>query len=306
MRIRYSLPNAAVRPDVLNAALETSTRANEALLEEGDVRPISEAIRKGLVRWKPEPFTDGEHFDHAQTVNERGWGDCDDLAPAYAAELRVTGRDPDADAVIKKTGPSRWHAVVRRGDGRIQDPSRAAGMGRKRTINGTGIMGSIVEHDAVVGIKRVDRKWAVRCDLPIDGTEMYVSGLSYGGRLDDTLQDAIEGACVIGEGSETVHPELIARAMLLDAAFRQDDEKTEGYADEADVGFLPLIAALAPMALDLVSKATGGKKGARAPAPAAAAAAAPRGGGFAGRPSGGGGPVAITPYGPGGPVIVRF
>ena len=89
---------------------------------------FSDAVSAGRVRWKPEPPGD-EHFDLSTTVAKRGWGDCDDLAPWRAAELRVTGQDPEAYSYVYPSGPHRWHAIVRRGDGSDEDPSRAAGMG---------------------------------------------------------------------------------------------------------------------------------------------------------------------------------
>ncbi|HET7378503.1 MAG TPA: hypothetical protein VFJ24_00545 [Gaiellales bacterium] len=114
---------------MLDAALESVTRLNESLLKTGAVPTAKEAIRKHGIRWQPEPPGE-EHFDHAGTVMQRGHGDCDDLAPHHAASLRHTGEDPGAAAVVYKSGPMRWHAVVRRSDGSIDDPSRWAGMGQ--------------------------------------------------------------------------------------------------------------------------------------------------------------------------------
>ena len=128
MRIRIAVPEKHVNASILDAALEATTRANEAALKAGDAKPISPFIKAGRVRWKPEPFTDGEHFDLSRQVVERGWGDCDDLAPAYAAELRYTGRDPGARAVVRRSGPNLWHAVTLLSDGTVKDPSRSAGM----------------------------------------------------------------------------------------------------------------------------------------------------------------------------------
>ena len=304
MRIRYALADRAVRPDVLDAALEVSTRANRAALEAGDERPISEAIRRGLVRWRPEPYTDGEHFDDSATVQRRGWGDCDDLAPALAAELRATGRDPRARAVVRKSGPSRWHAVVRTSDGRILDPSKWAGMGRPQSISGCGVQPAIASGSGVIGIKRApDGRWAVRCDLPLDGTALSVCGQALRRRLDDAIASAVEGSSIIGEDSELVDPELIARAAAWQAALTRDAELAEELSGEDNVGFLPLAAMLAPTVLKAAgSLLPGGKKSAPAPGASAVPSAAP----ISATPAGGGGPTTVTPYGPGGPIIVRF
>ena len=127
MRINVAIPESSVDAPVLDAALESVTRLNESLLNADKVPTFEEARQQNGVVWRPEPPGE-EHFDHAARVVRRGWGDCDDLAPWQAASLRHTGEDPDAIAVVKKSGPKRWHAVVRRGDGSIDDPSKRAGM----------------------------------------------------------------------------------------------------------------------------------------------------------------------------------
>lgn len=133
MRIKLSVPDQLddhERKEALNAALEAVTIANEGMIARGLAPKITGLIKAGKVKWKPEPPGD-EHFDGVMTVAKRGWGDCDDLAPAYAGQLRATGVDPKARAFVKKSGPERWHALVRRGDGTIEDPSKAAGMGAR-------------------------------------------------------------------------------------------------------------------------------------------------------------------------------
>jgi len=135
MRINVAVPEAHVSQPILDAALEATTRLNESMLDEGQVPPFREAVNH--VRWKPEPPGD-EHFDHAGVVLGRGWGDCDDLAPWHAASLRVTGEDEGARAIVRRSGPRRWHAIVQRSDGSIDDPSREAGMGKR----GVGVMGA--------------------------------------------------------------------------------------------------------------------------------------------------------------------
>ena len=128
MRVNVAIPEAHVDAPVLNAALESVTRLNEEMLAQGEVPTFTDGLKEGI-KWKPEPPGD-EHFDHAATVLRRKWGDCDDLAPWQAASLRHTGEDPEARAIVRRSGPKRWHAIVRRGDGSIDDPSKAAGMGQ--------------------------------------------------------------------------------------------------------------------------------------------------------------------------------
>ncbi len=180
MRINVAVPEAHVAPPVLNAALEATTRLNESLIKAGDV-PLFDEVRN-RIRWKPEPPGD-EHFDHAKVVLGRGWGDCDDMAPFAAASMRATGEDPGARAIVKRSGPKRWHAVVQRSDGSIRDPSRETGMGQNRGIVGAGLPFMFQPGAAVVGGAYVARPqlalrpifgpfsrqveaWQARADLP--------------------------------------------------------------------------------------------------------------------------------------------
>jgi hypothetical protein len=301
---------------VLNAALETSTRANQALIEAGEQPLISSFIKRGKVIWQPERFQDGEHFDLATDVIKRGWGDCDDLAPAYAAELRATGKDKGARAFARPSGPNRWHALVRLSNGRELDPSKAAGMGKGR-IRGRGIQRVLqnkLSGRGALGVKRAPKGWAARCDLPLDGTDMHVSGLGLEDTIEDAIEQAIHGAALVGELANDVDEETLRRALALQAALTGDEELAEELEGEDEVGFLPLAAALAPSAINLAKGLLpGGKKKGAAPAPA------PAGGGggrarpaLAATPAGGGAPVTVTPYsapafGPGpGPIVIRF
>jgi hypothetical protein len=169
---------------VLNGALEAVTRLNESLLEAGDTPTDLELIAKGA-RWQPEP-PGQEHFDHGAQINERGWGDCDDWAPLRAARLRVTGEDPGAKAVVRKSGEKRWHATVIRSDGTEDDPSLDAGMpGRGRgaraatvpRMPGAGVHGINGEVGTFIDMPQLalrpiaDRdgqleSWQARADLP--------------------------------------------------------------------------------------------------------------------------------------------
>lgn len=111
-----------------DAALEGLTRINERLLTGG----AFPALYSAGVRYRPEPR---EVWRHAGHVLGEGWGDCEDLAAWRAAELRVSGEDPDAAVATYKSAPRRYHAVVLRGDGTTEDPSRALGMKGPRKMN---------------------------------------------------------------------------------------------------------------------------------------------------------------------------
>lgn len=120
MRATFHLPET-LGASVIDAALEGLVRASEADIRAHDIPPLATAG----VRYARER---GESWLTPSQVIERGHGDCEDLAAWRAAELRVSGVDPHARAVVYRSGPRTWHAVVERSDGSIEDPSVALGM----------------------------------------------------------------------------------------------------------------------------------------------------------------------------------
>ncbi|WP_230685800.1 hypothetical protein, partial [Streptococcus pneumoniae] len=90
---RLAIPDGQINDKILGAALEVAAIANQGLAARGQLPDIFKALENRSFRWKPERFTDGEHFDLAPTVLARGWGDCDDLAPWLAAVLRGQGHE---------------------------------------------------------------------------------------------------------------------------------------------------------------------------------------------------------------------
>lgn len=123
MEARLHVPDV-LRHVGLDAALSGLQRLAEAELSMfDDWPPLYESgvayVRepRGLERWLPP-----------SEVLLRGQGDCEDLAAYRAAELRLTGEDPNAEARVVRTGPRTWHAVVLREDGDWEDPSAALGM----------------------------------------------------------------------------------------------------------------------------------------------------------------------------------
>lgn len=252
MRINVGVPEAHVQKPVLDAALESVTRLNESLLADKSVPTAKEGIRKGVL-WKPEPEGE-EHFDHAGIVMRRRWGDCDDLAPWHAASLRHTGEDPDAQAVVRRSGPHRWHAVVLRGDGSVDDPSRWAGMGRPHPTRGASVpLMAAPGRDQVSGayivrptiaVRPVDRGFQARADLPWHWrerlndpprpTDYAMVSLHADPVASTALVGAIEGACKLGIAGGFAHPEHIKRlcavADLCDGA--DFDEVAACYGEE--------------------------------------------------------------------------
>ena len=240
MRINVAVPEAHVDAPVLDAALESVTRLNESLIAQG--HPTFEEGLKHGVRWKPEP-PGAEHFDHAQTVLSRKWGDCDDLAPWHAASLRASGEDPHATAVVHRSGPKRWHAVVQRGDGRIDDPSRAAGMGRG--VHGVAgatipLMGCADVHGVAgevgafilrpqIAMRPIEGGWQARADLPWNWGEHAVrdkpspadyamTALHMAPTAHTALVGAMDGACQLGIAAGFAHPEHLDRLAAISDA----------------------------------------------------------------------------------------
>jgi hypothetical protein len=251
MRINVAIPEAHVDAPPLDAALEAVTRLNETLLEKGVVPTAREAIHKHGIRWRPEPPGD-EHFDHAQTVLQRGHGDCDDLAPWHSASLRHTGEDPGAEAIVKRSGPNRWHAVVKRSDGSIDDPSREAGMGAPRGVSGAWLPlmsqpASVVGAYAVrpqIALRpvrgafqaRADMPWQWRekLDEPPSPTDYAMSTLHTAPVASTALVGALDGACQLAIADGHADPEHIARlCCLADAVEGADFDELAGvYGEE--------------------------------------------------------------------------
>lgn len=180
MRIRLGVPDVLDDQDrkaALDAALESVTRTVSSLVRNGHAPPAAGEIKRGRVRWHPEPPGD-EHFDLPATILARGHGDCDDLAPWHAGSLRAAGIDPGARAIVKKSGPQRWHAVVRRSDGSIEDPSLHAGMGHSvsgpgQVVGGYGAIAPPMSADGRLCLAicpsrdpRHPHIWFARCDVP--------------------------------------------------------------------------------------------------------------------------------------------
>jgi hypothetical protein len=242
MRINVAIPESHVNAHVLNAALEPVTRLNEAMIRAGEVPSFDRALKNGWVQWRPEP-PGGEHFDHAKVVIGRRWGDCDDLAPWHAGALRASGADPGAKAIVKKSGPHTWHAVVLRSDGMIEDPSARAGMPRagQRVAQGATLprmsplpprgssvvgghdVGAYVYRPEIAIRKVYDHAYQARVDVPWfskkhgkpDPTEIAMATLHAAPLAATALTGAIDGAvqvaCLGGYG----HPEHIDRLCAI-------------------------------------------------------------------------------------------
>ena len=246
MRIRLVVPDGDVSPGLIEPALETVTRTNVRHMRAG-TPDIRDAIAAGRVKWRPEPPGD-EHFDSARTVLARGWGDCDDLAPAHAAALRYTGEDPGARAVITKSGPKRWHAVVERSDGSIDDPSRDAGMGKGR-VSGAYIPPT--RSVACLGLsgRPWRRGYVARTEVPFDdgrGLAVHVVGEGPGPAI-EACHGAATLADVLGERDATRKYRALRDILCgADVASVSDRYSVDGWGLFSSLT-APLRSALAPV-----------------------------------------------------------
>lgn len=242
MRLNIAVPEEHVSKDVLDAALEGVTRLDESLISSGAVPTFERVSHR--VRWEPEP-PGAEHFDHAQKVMARGHGDCDDLGPWHAASLRVTGEDRGARAIVQRSGPKRWHVVVRRSDGSIDDPSVEAGMLEHPASRADGVVcaglpsmyragaavsgpvGSYIARPQLALRPVHDRDgqveaWQSRVDLPWHShpgkspTDIAMAALHASPTAaQSAVVGALEGAIDFAGCSGYVHPETINRAAAV-------------------------------------------------------------------------------------------
>jgi hypothetical protein len=240
MRVKVAIPEKHVSKPVLDAALESVTRLNEQMLATGEIPSFERGLRYG-VKWRPEPPGD-EHFDSADRVMRRKMGDCDDLAPWQAASLRHSGEDPGAEAVVRRSGPKRWHAVVQRSDGSIDDPSLRAGMGPGVAPMPPGVMGAVLpmmlapgrsevgayllrpqiamrEHYGQVQA-RADLPWNWRQHVlrdPPSSTDIAMTALHTAPVASTALTGAIQDVCILGAtcGEGIVDPDHIDRLCAI-------------------------------------------------------------------------------------------
>lgn len=233
MRINVAVPEAHVDAPVLDAALEATTRLNESMLATKEIPTFQEGLHHGI-KWKPEP-PGQEHFDHAKVVLARKWGDCDDLAPWQAASLRHTGEDPGARAIAQRSGPKRWHAVVQRSDGKIDDPSRRAGMGHSVGIIGgvlplmygpsSSVVGGAYIVRPQIALRPVRGALQARADLPwnwkehLDDkptpTDYAMTALHTAPTAATALTGAIDGVCSLGIAAGFADPEHLDRLSAI-------------------------------------------------------------------------------------------
>jgi hypothetical protein len=121
-------------PDVDRATVATLISALHQIDRAYIARnPETPCVYESGVVYEREPFGGGFWMDVGRVL-ARGSADCEDLACYRASWLNVRGVDRFATPVIltfddsERTGIVHFHVVVRRGNGTIEDPSKALGM----------------------------------------------------------------------------------------------------------------------------------------------------------------------------------
>lgn len=185
------------------------------LLLEGFIRAGEVLIRAGACPWRPSldivlRDDDVPSWKLPTETDETKVADCEDLVVYWASALRATGRDPQARARIKTTGPLQTHCLlVTRG--RVVDVyqehleaqrKRAAANGEEFELGGLFSFVKSVGHGIADGAKAVGRGVVtagkavghaaqyVAKDLPKDILHEAGSGLkSVAGGVADFVKD---------------------------------------------------------------------------------------------------------------------
>ena len=104
------------------AAIEGLVRLNQHVIRTAR-RPFPGLYQAGI-RYTREPK---DVWKPISEVYQSRQGDCEDLSAARVAMLREAG-ERGARVGVYQSGPRRFHAIVIRGDGTTEDPSKALGM----------------------------------------------------------------------------------------------------------------------------------------------------------------------------------
>jgi len=119
--IEFNLPTVDVRH--LNVLVRSLCALDVLYLR---AHPQTPALKESGVIYKNQPHG-CERFLTVPAVLEQGNGDCDQLAPWRAAELRVR-HGIKAMPEVKRMSTNLWHVFVRMPDGSVEDISAHLGM----------------------------------------------------------------------------------------------------------------------------------------------------------------------------------
>lgn len=116
---------------VLLGLLTLLVAINESWLR---AHPRTKPLYASGVRYRREE-PGREDWLTVPSILARGYGDCEDLACWRIAELRLQGLHVQPRITFRRFGPggrfSLYHITLKWPDGRIEDPSRLLGMGRR-------------------------------------------------------------------------------------------------------------------------------------------------------------------------------
>lgn len=130
--IKIAIPLTARSIEEIQAAVEATMIVDlaqiKALRREGKRFDLyAEGIRYRREQ-RRGAFPDVERFQTVRSMLRTRWADCDDLAPALAAQRIIEGRTDARPLVVRSPGVG-FHVVVRYMDtGEIEDPSARLGM----------------------------------------------------------------------------------------------------------------------------------------------------------------------------------
>lgn len=124
LHVRVNVP---ARIPALEALAEGLVRLDEWYLETALDHGIElpALYESGIVYRREPPGREWwETANDLHSIASLRSGDCEDLAAFRAAELRVFEGDEDARVKVIRTKRGTFHAIVERGDGSEEDPSR--------------------------------------------------------------------------------------------------------------------------------------------------------------------------------------
>lgn len=131
--IKIAIPLTACSMGELQAAVLATFIVDLAQLKalESETGQRFDLYRSGI-RYRREQrqssFPDVERFQTLRSMLITRFGDCDDLAPLWAAQLVHDRVDLDARPCVIESPGIGFHVVTVRGDGSVNDPSARLGM----------------------------------------------------------------------------------------------------------------------------------------------------------------------------------
>lgn len=181
--------DVAGEPRKLRALLEGLVALNVEIMDEQARRgrPLPPLYDAG-VRYEKERGT--EHWQPADELLRSSAGDCEDLSGYRAAELRRLGEPASVD-VVPASRRGSYHAIVRRANGEVEDPSVIILTRSKKMENGNTVIDVREDGSCVVGEVEIPTE-----DGPITVQSSGVTGGDALTRAVDTAQQIMDDPAV--------------------------------------------------------------------------------------------------------------